>query len=93
MPPSTWDLLRAKEAAQGLLDEMGIDAYLFDVEPRNGPWLLKVDCAIENGWQSTAVPFDKDDLLASQREAEIRSKLLESWRSKLAACKMAPKAE
>lgn len=93
MPPSARDLLRAKEAAEALLDELGIDAYLFEVEPRNGPWLLKVDCAIEDGWQSTAVPFDKDDLLASRRKAGIRTSLLDSWRSKLAACKVTSKDE
>lgn len=54
MTLSIAELARAREATTELLDELGLDAYLFEVEPRDGQWQLKVDCAIaaEGAWES-----------------------------------------
>jgi tRNA(Ser,Leu) C12 N-acetylase TAN1 len=80
------DLEGATEAARALLEELGLEAYLFAVEPREGDWELKLECALEDGWQTIALPVELDLLLASRTETDARSRLLRSWGSKLAAC-------
>jgi hypothetical protein len=80
------DLEKATEAAGALLEELGLDAYLFAVEPREGDWELKVECALKEGWQMIAVPVELDLLLASRTESGARARLLQSWRDRMAAC-------
>jgi hypothetical protein len=83
---STVELIEAKEAANDLLEQLGLDAYLFEIEPRDERWELRIDCAIEQGWQSARLPVDKSLLLASHKESGARERLLSEWRTRLAAC-------
>lgn len=80
------DLKGATEAARALLEELGLEAYLFAVEPREGDWELKLECALEEGWQTIALPVELDLLLASRTETDARARLLSSWGGRLAAC-------
>lgn len=85
----TWsgrDLERATEAARALLEELGLEAYLFAIEPREGDWELKLECALKEGWQTIALPVELDLLLASRTESGARARLLQSWRDRMAAC-------
>ncbi|MDX1251097.1 MAG: hypothetical protein IDH49_02345 [Gammaproteobacteria bacterium] len=87
MPTSITELAAAKGAAAALLDELGLEAYLFEVEPREGQWELRVECAVEAGWESVMLPVDKPKLLASREDAAVHAELLAAWRERLAACK------
>lgn len=80
------DLERATAAAGALLEEMGLDAYLFAIEPREGDWELKLECALQEGWQTITLPVDLDLLLASRAESSARARLLQSWSERLTAC-------
>jgi len=86
------ELAQAKEAAAALLGQLGLEAFLFEVEPQDELWQVKVECAIENGWQTSTLPIAKALLLASQDDAGAREQLLSEWRERLAACKTAPGA-
>lgn len=88
MPLGTVDLAKARDAVTELLEELKLDAYLFAVEPRNGRWEVKVECAVENGWETVTFAVAKDSLLASLNDWSIRHRLLDEWRVKLAACKV-----
>lgn len=87
MSTSIVELATAKEAVFALLDELGIEAYLFEVEPREGQWEVRVECAIEPGWESVMLPVDKFKLLTSREDAAVHAELLAAWRERLAACK------
>jgi len=90
MTLSIAELDQAREATTGLLDELGLDAYLFEIEPHDDQWELKVECAVEEegAWESITLPVAKEMLLASQDDASIHQRILTEWRVRLIACKM-----
>ena len=80
------DLEGATEAASALLKELGLEAYLFVIEPREGDWELKLECAVKEGWQTVTLSVDIRLLLASRTDSDARARLLRSWGAKFAAC-------
>jgi hypothetical protein len=82
---SAAELAEAKDAAGMLLDTLGLEAYLYQVEPRDGSWEMRVDCATADGWQSLTVRLEKELLLASRTEAAARERVLRMLREKLSA--------
>jgi hypothetical protein len=89
MRVSLLELSRAKDAAGALLEQLGLEAYLFEVEPRDGDWLVRVECAIDEGWQTTSLAVDRGRLLTSPQDGGARAALLREWRARLVACKSA----
>lgn len=87
---SAWsadELEKATHMAATLLDQLGLAAYLFAIEPRESRWELKVECAVEEGWEAVVLPVDMPLLLASQTEPDARTRLAQTWGAKLAACR------
>jgi hypothetical protein len=84
---SAHTLTDATEAAGALLEALGLEAYLFEVEPRENTWEMRVECAHGGGWQSIVLPLDVDALLASRMDETARARLVEEWRQRLAACR------
>lgn len=80
------DLARATEAAGALLTALGLEAYLFAIEPRDGEWELKLECAVKEGWQMVTLPVDIELLLASRTDNGVRARLLRSWGARITAC-------
>jgi hypothetical protein len=76
---SSKKLINAKEATRNLLEALGLDAYLYEVEPRENPWLVRVDCAVEGGWQSISIDVEVEDLIKSRKDKELFGQLLEQW--------------
>ncbi|ADE13639.1 hypothetical protein Nhal_0453 [Nitrosococcus halophilus Nc 4] len=88
MALSTIDFVKARDTVAELLDELALEAYLFEVEPRNSHWEVKVECAITEGWETVTLSIPKEVLLASADDKVIRKQVLEEWRARLAACKI-----
>ena len=87
MPLSIEELASARDAAAALLDDIRLEAHLFEIEPHEGEWELVVECAIATGWTTIRLPVDKDQLLISRDDARVHAALLHDWREKLEACK------
>lgn len=87
MSASTEELLKAKETAAALLEQLGLVAYLFEVEPREEHWEVRVDCALDQGWQTSVLFVDKALLLSSPHDPGARERLLQEWGRHLASCK------
>ena len=87
MPASTEELLKAKETTAALLEQLGLVAYLFEVEPREEHWEVRVDCALDQGWQTSVLLVDKVLLLSSLHDPGARERLLQEWGRHLASCK------
>ena len=87
MTISTMELAEAKEATAVLLGDLGLAAFLFEVEPRAGRWEVRVECAFDSGWQTVVLDVASERLLACRRDAAVRAALLDEWRERLAACK------
>jgi hypothetical protein len=87
MTVSTVELAKGRDTVASLLDELGVDAYLFEVEPRTaGTWDLQLECAIENGWERVVVPVARDQLLRCLDDEPTRRQVLEQLRAHLEAC-------
>lgn len=83
---TTRELAQAKEAVALLLEQLGLPAYLFDVEPRTGPWEVRIDCAADGGWQSLTLPIAVEELLQVPANQTVRQNVLARWRETLGAC-------
>lgn len=46
---SITELAKIRVAISKLLDELQLEAYVFDVEPKEELWQLTVDCAMDEG--------------------------------------------
>ena len=90
MTLSIVELAKVRDTTAELLDELRLDAYLFEIEPRDEQWELKVDCAVaaDGAWESITLLVPKEMLLLSRDDAAIRQRMLAEWRGRLAACKL-----
>ncbi len=83
---------RARAAVGILLEQLGLDAYLFGVEPANGIWEIHLEYEDEAGWTTRVLQVDSATLVASFSEPDARSKLLHSWSLALKSAKRAARA-
>ena len=90
MTLSIVELAMVRDTTAELLDELRLDAYLFEIEPRDEQWELKVDCAVaaDGAWESVTLLVPKEILLLSRDDAATRQRLLAEWHGRLAACKL-----
>ena len=87
---STLELAKAREAASAILEELQLDAYIYEVEPQNGDWELKIECAcdIDGGWETITLKVPKQMLLDSDRTHSAKKSLFAYWKKKLNRCKL-----
>lgn len=84
------ELARTREVVSAMLEQLGLETYLFEVEPREGLWELRVECATAAGeWQSIAIPLDHTELTASLSDDAARKSVLARLAAHVAACKRA----
>ncbi|MEW5973590.1 MAG: hypothetical protein AB1713_07520 [Pseudomonadota bacterium] len=82
------ELARAREAAQEVLETLRLDGYLFEVEPTEAGWRVRIECAIPEGWETVNIEVDADTLVDSRNDGALRQQLVEAWRPRLAHCKL-----
>lgn len=75
--------VEAREATERVLDELGIGTYLFDVEPRDEGFEVKVECQSAEGWKVTRVPVEREALLRSLHDPGARAALLTAFRARI----------
>lgn len=86
MPLSMNELARAREVAGAILEELGLDAYMFEVEPGDRQWEIRVECAVQGGWEVVRLRAAKEYLLRGDEDAVAHQVLLDTWREALSAC-------
>lgn len=69
-----------------MIDELGLRAFVYTLEPKDAGWELHVECAMEQGWQRVNLPVDVGDLLASLDHPDARGKLRAAWEPHFLAC-------
>ena len=85
------DLGRATEATRKLLDELLLDAYLFEVEPREGQWNVRIEFATNEGaWQTLTIAVPPNLLLDSLQEEDAHRELVTQWSERLCSGKRTP---
>ena len=80
------ELATARGVVTKLLDELQLDAYLFEVEPLEGPWEVKIECPVAEGWETFRLMVKKEYLLRGIDETVLHEMLLDDWREALSAC-------
>lgn len=79
-------LARVREFLGGVLEGLGLDAYLFEIEPRDGQWEMRVECAIQGGWESVNRTLDGDLLLKSIEDEQLKQRLIAELEQSLGHC-------
>ncbi len=90
MAMTSRDLIQARLLIGDILDDLGLDAYLFEIELRDGFWELKVECAVDEGWGSYRVALDEQQLQAGFTDESARKALQEQCRKSLKECREGP---
>jgi hypothetical protein len=82
--------VKARETANSILEELLLDAYLFEIEPQDDNWELKIECACETdgSWMSFTIRVPKKYLMDGFDDDLVKSRLFEYWKKKLAQCKV-----
>ena len=90
MSISTLELAKARETTSALLDELQLDAFIYEVEPRDDIWELTIECAcdIDGVWETITLKVPKSLLLDSFDNENARHDLVEYWKKMLADCKL-----
>lgn len=76
----------ARDAAERVLEELGLGTYLFEVEPREDGWEVRVECQGREGWKVTRVPVERETLERSLHDGRVRARLLEAFRERIGTC-------
>jgi hypothetical protein len=86
MPQTTADIAQTRAVVERVLDELGLAAFLFTLEPKESGWQLTVECAGDGGWQTVTLPVDAGELRASVHDPAARDRLRAAWTKRLSGC-------
>jgi hypothetical protein len=86
MPQRVADIAQTRVVVERVLDELGLAAFLFTLEPKESGWQLPVECAGDGGWQTVTLPVDADELRASVHDPAARDRLRAAWTKRLSGC-------
>ena len=78
------NLDEARQTVGELLEQLGLTAYLFEVEPRADRWEVRVECALDSAWQSSVFTLEDKALRASRTDRLVRDQILGELHKRLA---------
>ena len=84
---SITELAQVREVVHHLLEQLRLDAYLFEVEPRDDRWEISLECAMDEGWETVRLAADKELLLRGVDDAVAHEVLVDAWGEALSACR------
>jgi len=87
MNVSITELAGARAAAEKLLESLGLEAYLYEIEPGDDGWTMVLECATDDGWQRLSWEVDKDELLQSLDDEKAKQRLAEQLSRQVGACR------
>lgn len=85
---SSVELARSREVIGDMLEQLGLQTYLFEVEPREGMWEVRIECATPEGqWQCVTITFDPAQLNASLHDSLAREQVLAQLATHVGGCR------
>jgi hypothetical protein len=87
MPMSPTELARCTQTAARILEELGLAAYQFAVEPRDDEWDVLIECSAQDGWHTLSLPIDHDALAKALDDGEEHDRILADWGRELSFCR------
>ena len=90
MAISTLELAKARESASTILEELQLDAFIYEVQPRDDVWELTIECAceVDGGWETVVLQVPKRMLLDGFDDDKVKQQLTEYCKKMLADCKL-----
>jgi hypothetical protein len=82
MSISTVELAKARDSAGSILEELQLDAFLYEVEPRDDLWELTIECAckVDGSWKTITLQVPKRMLLGGFGDDKVKQQLFDYWR-------------
>ncbi|SCZ64340.1 hypothetical protein [Thiohalomonas denitrificans] len=87
MASASAERIQAREAAAGVLKDLKLEAFLFEVEAEGGEWSIEVGCESHLGWTTIQLSASKERLLASQFSRTVRRRMAGEWLNRLGVCR------
>lgn len=90
---TTETFLEAKEAAGALLEALGLENYVFEIEPAEqdgDEWMVRLEWVRAGAWASTRLGISHELLMRSRRDAGARERALAAWRARVHEVRSAP---
>jgi len=87
MPLSPLDLAGAKDAAEAMLQQLGLEAFLFAVEHTERGWELRVECALDDTWQVETILLGEALPAVTEDAPILRARLVALLQERLAGCR------
>jgi SHS2 domain-containing protein len=86
MPELGQEIADIREGIQRVLEDIGLRAFAFTAEHKEGGWSVHVECDTGAGWQVVTLPVEAAEVRASLRDAAVRDRLRAQWDARLRAC-------
>ena len=87
MTLSMTELAEIREVVSKLLNQLKLDAYLFEVEPKEDQWEINVECAVgDDTWETVRLTAKKDILFHGPDDAVMHEALFDNWSEALSSC-------
>ena len=90
MMPSGTEIREAREAVQRILEGIGLRSFVYTLDPKEGPWQLRIEYTEDGEWQSCSAFVDPVLLRASLRDEATRERLRDALRAKLGSAPPRP---
>ncbi|MGM0575050.1 MAG: hypothetical protein ACQEXJ_04885 [Myxococcota bacterium] len=88
MPSTPEHMSEATAVVGALLEALDLSNYVFEVEPREDLWEVRVECSTrEDAWQRTVLEVEDGTLQAARTEGAARERLLAAWGTRLRDCR------
>ncbi|MFW6093701.1 MAG: hypothetical protein ACODAC_06980 [Pseudomonadota bacterium] len=70
----------ARDAVITLLEAVPLETYLFEVEPTDEHWEVRLEWGREEAWNTATLSAGRDELLDALRDKQVRDAVLHRWR-------------
>lgn len=82
------ELAQVRNNLDKIFEELGLDAYVYEVEPHEGLWQLTIECATEDGWERVQFGAKEEYFLRGVDDTIIHDTLIDGLKGALAGCRL-----
>jgi hypothetical protein len=75
--------IEARDTVDALLRALPLQDYLFEVEPKQEHWEVRLEYPTPDAWRMITLTVDDATLSAVQRDAGARDEVLDRWKQRV----------
>jgi hypothetical protein len=80
------EMADARALVQGLLDELGLSSYRFQLDASRDTWLIAVECPTDGSWQTVHLSLNAKTLKRARVPGSARTATKARMAERLADC-------